>query len=79
MRTGADHMSTSSPMADYLLKVYDDKIKLFTSNGRIRTGFSCDLKDIYRITYLPVATKHYSSMNGFLSFSIKNANSEYAI
>ena len=65
-------------MADYILKVYDDNIKLFTSNGILSTDFSCNLKEIYMIKYL--STKHHhKSMNGYLSITIKNAKSKYAI
>ena len=64
-------------MADYVLKVYDDKIRLFTSNGILPTDFSCDLKEIYRIKYLPA--RHHKSMNGHLSITIKNAKSKYVI
>ena len=73
-------MSTStdnSPMADYILKVYDDKIKLYTSNGVLPTNFSCDLKEIYRIKCLP--GKYCKSMIGYFSITIKNAKSKYTI
>ena len=73
-------MSTSRDnnlMADYILKVYDDKIKLHTSNGVLPTDFSCDLKEIYRIKCLP--GKYCKSMIGYLSITIKNAKSKYAI
>ena len=63
-------------MADYILKVYDDKIKLHTSNGVLPTDFSCDLKEIYRIRCLP--GKYCKSMIGYLSITIKNAKSKYA-
>ena len=65
-------------MADYILKVYDDNIKLFTSNGMLSTDFSCNLEEIYTIKYL--STKHrHKSMNEYLSITIKNAKSKYAI
>ena len=78
MRADGDHFC-NGPMADYILKVYDDKIKLFTSNGRLPTDFCCNLKDIHRIKYLP--TKHSKATNGYrcLSIAIKNEKSKYAI
>ena len=73
MRTDRYHFC-KGPMANYVLKVYDDKIKLFTSNGRLPTDFCCDLKDIHRIKYLP--TKHHKVMNAYLSIAIKNEKSK---
>ena len=67
----------NGPMADYILKVYDDKIQLYTSNGVLPTNFSCDLKEIYRIKCLP--GKYCKSMIGYFSITIKNAKSKYAI
>ena len=67
----------NGPMADYILKVYDNKIKLYTSNGILSTDFSCDLKEIYRIKCLP--GKNCKSPIGYLSITIKNAKSKYAI
>ena len=64
----------NGPMADYILKVYDDKIKLYTSNGILSTDFSCDLKEIYRIKYL--STQHHKSETGYLSITINNAKSK---
>ena len=65
-------------MADYILKVYDDNIKLFTSNGMLSTDFSYNLEEIYMIRNL--STKHHhESMNGYLSITIKNTKSKYAI
>ena len=61
-------------MADYLLKVYDDNIKLFTSNGKLPTDFSCGLEKVHRIKYLP--TKQ-GVINGYISISIKNEQSKY--
>ena len=65
----------NSPMASYILKVYDDKIKLYTSNGVLPTDFSCDLKEIYRIKYL--SAKRCEPMIGYLSITIKNVKSKY--
>ena len=76
MKTDKDHMC-KGPMADYLLKVYDDKIRLFTSNGKLPTDFSCNLKEIHRVKYL--SARHHKSMNGHLSITIKNAKSKYVI
>ena len=76
MRTDRDHLCKGL-MADYLLKVYDEKIKLFTSNGKISTDFSCDLKEIYRIKFL--SEKQHCAANGYLSITTKNEKSKYVI
>ena len=65
----------NSPMGNYILKVYDDKVKLYTSNGALPTDFSCDLKEIYRIKCL--SAKQCKSMIGCLSITIKDAKSKY--
>ena len=59
------------PIADYLLKVCDDKIQLYSSNGKIPTDFSCDLKDIHRIKYL--FTKQQKAM---ISITTKSAQTK---
>ena len=63
------------PIANYLLKVYDSKIQLYSSNGKIPTDFSCDLEDIHRIKYLSTK-QHKSAINEYLSITIKNAKSK---
>ena len=69
-------MRNNGLIADYILKVYEDKMKLFTSNGMLSTSFSCNLKEIYKIKY--TSSKHsHKSMNGYLSITIKNAKSKY--
>ncbi|XP_065911603.1 uncharacterized protein [Dysidea avara] len=37
----------------YILKLYDDKVKLFTANGRIALNYSFDIKDICKIDFQP--------------------------
>ena len=69
VRTDRSHLCKGT-MADYLLKVYDDKIELYTSNGKIFTDFSCDLKEIHRIKYL--STKLLKASNEYLSITIKD-------
>lgn len=73
VRTDIDHIG-KGPMADYLLKVYDEEIRLFSSNGKLPTDFSCDLKEIHKIKYL-----YTKKNNGYLSIVAKNAKSKYAI
>ncbi|XP_065911963.1 uncharacterized protein [Dysidea avara] len=66
----------------YLLKVYDDKIKLYSANGKISCKFSCDIKDIYNVKY---QTKKKQCCNhlfnfderGYLTISINDAKSHY--
>ena len=52
----------------YLLKVYNDEIKLFTPNGLIPTKFKCVLGDIFRV-------KHhiFGELHDCVTISIKNA------
>ena len=76
MRTDINHIC-KGPMADYLLKVYDKKIELYTSNGILPTDFSCNLKDIYKIKYL--YTRQHNAVNGYLRMAVKNAKSKYVI
>ena len=64
----------NGPMADYILKVYDDKIKLYTSNGILSTDFSYDLNEIFKIKYL--STQRHKSEIGYLSITIKNTKSK---
>ncbi|XP_065911968.1 uncharacterized protein [Dysidea avara] len=52
---------------DYLLKVYDDMIKLFTPNGIIHTKFSFLIKDIYEIKY-----QISDTMQKFVTLSVKS-------
>jgi len=63
----------------YLLKVYDDKMKLYSANGKISCNFSFDIKDIYMVKYQS-KKKQYgryftSDEQGYLIFSINNAKS----
>ena len=74
VRTDRTHLFKGM-ISDYLLKVYDDKIELFTSNGKIPTDFCCGLKEIHKIKYLP--TKHDKTRNEYLSITILDAHSKY--
>ena len=56
---------------DYLLKVYDDMIKLFTPNGIIHTKFSFLIKDIYEIKY-----QISDTMQKFVTLSVKSVLTE---
>jgi len=40
-----------TPYGDYVLKVENENIRIFTSNGKLPTKFSCPIKDIYEIKY----------------------------
>ena len=62
------------PIADYLLKVFDDRIQLYSSNGKIPTDFSCKLHDIHRIKCL--TAKGHKEMIEYVSITIKNAQSK---
>ena len=74
VRTDRSHLY-KGVIADYLLKVYDDKIELFTSNGKIPTDFCCDLKEIHKIKYL--STREDKTRNEYLSITILDAHSKY--
>ncbi|XP_065911960.1 uncharacterized protein [Dysidea avara] len=74
--------SKGSLCNSYLLKVYDDKIKLFTANGKIPCKFSCDIKNIYNVKYQPKEKQCRNHLFNFderdyLTFSINNAKSHY--
>ena len=73
VRTDRSHLCKGM-MADYLLKVYDDKIELYTSNGKILTDFSCDLNEIHRIKYLSI--KLHKTSNEYLSIITNDAHSK---
>ena len=74
VRTDRDY-KCKGPMSDYLLKVYDEKIILYSSNGKLPTGFVCYLKEIYQIKHL--STKQQKPTYRWLSITIKNARSKY--
>ena len=58
----------STLYGDYLLRVYDDVIKLFTPNGVIPTKFSLLIKDIYEIKY----RMYDSTPQKFVTLSVKS-------
>ena len=57
----------------YILKLYDDKVKLFAANGRIALNYSFDIKDICKIDFQPTKKPSDGSKKGVLKFSIKNS------
>ena len=59
----------SSSHGDYLLRVYDDMIKLFTPSGVIPTKFSVMIKDIFDIRFQMSDLR----VQKFVTLSIKNA------
>ena len=56
---------------DYLLKVYDKEIRLFTSNGLIPTKFKCIIKDIYKVRH-----HSFGKLRDCVTISVKNAQTE---
>ena len=52
---------------DYLLKVYNTEIRLFTPNGLIPTTFKCSIEEIHRVKYHPVGPQ-----NCCVIISVKN-------
>ena len=50
-------------MGSYLLKVYNDKIKLFTANGKIPTKFQVSIKDIVKASSPPVLCLSLAVLN----------------
>ncbi|XP_065911627.1 uncharacterized protein [Dysidea avara] len=70
-----DYKRRGTRCNNYVLRVYDDKIKLFTANGKIAMNVSYKIKDIHNIKYQPATTKQYKKTS--LTFSIKNAETCY--
>ena len=62
----------SSPHGDYLLRVFNKEIKLFTPNGLIATNFKCSIKDIHRVKYNSVGPQER-----IVTISVKNAQTKY--
>jgi len=58
----------STPYGEYLLRVYDDVIKLFTPNGLLYTKFSCLIKDICEVKYQMCDR----TMQRFVTLSVKS-------
>ena len=50
----------------YILKLYDDKVKLFTVNGRIALNYSFDIKDICKVDFQPTKKQSDGSKKGVL-------------
>ena len=50
-------------MGSYLLKVYDDQVKLFTANGKIQTKFQAWIKDIVKASSPPVLCLSLAVLN----------------
>lgn len=50
-------------MGSYLLKVYDDQIKLFTANGKISTQFKAWIKDIVKASSPPALCLSLAVLN----------------
>jgi len=59
-----------TPYGEYVLKIDNEKIRIFTSNGKIPTKFSCSIRDIYRAKYKTIGTMQSCviiSINNILS------------
>ena len=59
---------------DYLLKVYNTEIRLFTPNGLIPTTFKCPMEEIHRVKtvkYHPIG-----SQNCCVIISVKNVQTK---
>ena len=54
---------------NYLLKVYNEEIRLFTPNGLIPTKFRCPIKDIHKAKYYSIGPHQCC-----VTISIKNAH-----
>ncbi|XP_065910428.1 uncharacterized protein [Dysidea avara] len=63
-----------TPYGDYILKINNEKIRIFTSNGKLPTKFSCPIKDIYRAKYKTTLT-----MQSCVVISINNILSNYKV
>ena len=50
----------------YILKLYDDKVKLFTANGRIALNYSFVIKDICKVDFQPTKKQSDGSKKGVL-------------
>ena len=62
------------PYGDYLLKVYNEEIRLFTPNGLISTKFRCSIEEIDRVKYHLVGPQECH-----VTISIKNTLTKYLI
>jgi len=68
-----DYKRRGTRCNNYVLRVYDDEIKLFTANGKIAMNVSYKIKDIHNIKCQPAKKKYNSGIKTSLTFSIKNA------
>ena len=50
-------------VGSYLLKVYDDTVKLFTANGKIPTKFQASIKNIMKASSPPVLCLSLAVLN----------------
>jgi len=69
-----DYKRRGTRCNNYVLRVYDDEIKLFTANGKIAMNVSYKIQDVHNIKCQPATTKitkQYKKTS--LTFSIKNA------
>ena len=57
---------------DYLLKVYNEEIRLFTSNGLIPTKFRCPIKEIHKVKHHAVGPQKCCVI-----VSVKNIQTKY--
>jgi len=60
-----------TPYGDYVLKIDNEEIRIFTSNGKLPTKFSCPIKDIYRAKYQTIG-----AMQSCVIVSINNVLSK---
>ena len=56
---------------DYLFRVYNKEIRLFTPNGLIPTKFKCVIKDIYKVRH-----HSFGELRDCVTISIKNTQTE---
>jgi len=61
-----------TPYGNYLLKVFNEEVKLFAPNGIIPTKFKCSIKDIHK-----VKCQSFGPKKCYLTLSIKNAQTKY--
>ena len=59
------------PYGDYLLKVYNAEIRIFTSNGLIPTNFRCPIKEI-KAKYHSIGPQQCC-----VTISVKNTQTKY--
>ena len=58
---------------NYLLKVYNEEIKLYTPNGMISTKFKLSMKDIHKVKYHAIGLQECTTC---VTISIKNSQTE---